>query len=1556
MKFKKIMLVAFVLLAILTIGAASAADDVASDDLAVEDIDEVSVDTSQDDLAEDSGDVLASSEEETVGDGEGYDITIHNGTYDQENDDETHVVDFTVPENFEGSIEVTADGISDEDIVEYGFDDLEDVDGIYYITPYDFSWDDGTYDITVKILDDDYNEVASQTGTLTFIGIDVDYDDDEINVNIWDVDDERGILYLDTEDRDIVSIDMPPESEGTIFIIVNGVERVKKVIEYDDTYWTSCQWDLQDLGIQESGNYTIEVKYNEETISEGNITVEEWEADSYRAEYIENEAAFVIYYVPGSNGTVFVKIENDDDGETVYDESFNFTSADENLTLYVAEFDIESDEAYHILITVSEDPDFIYSRGFYKEGDDDDDDGNEFEATLYDDEPMLFYWDSILEVYCPEESTGNVTVTVKDENGEIIYTSNKNVDDADEEGKLYWTLAELNITSVGEYTLEVSNDGEEIDDLEMETVSPIWIEDNTFINSTDKGLLVSVFLPISIENATIIVSIEDKSFSFSLNDFVYVEDDNDGSKPIWFNPGFGPEPDMNQKSYRISNSNLEFDFEEKTYEVYVKLMIEGMDEISDSNDVEFISRNVIGNDNVTIEIFNGEYAFDFGDDVVKIAKEDDCEGYILITVADNAWNKTIDLSEIIEAVYLCVDDFADLGKGEFEITVAYYDENDEMVFNVTGTVSFYYSDDDADDGVVFHVLNGDEKEFDLNNQDDLNIPFAYVSVKNDIDGRIVIIIWDEEGDEQELCSFDLDNITNTNTDYLEGFTVYMIALNDLKDYNDLIECGRFKLAFVDDMDDEVDSRSYDIDLDGNSLMFWEVKDDAEDGVVISVPDGDDKEFDLNNQDDLDYPFAYVSVRNDIDGRIVIIIWAGEEGDEQELYSFDLDNITNTEDDDDHEGFKVYMIALNDLGNYDDFIECGSFKLAFINDDEEQIDSRNYDIEEDDGIVAFWESDDEEEIHGEGEYLEDVIFVNGNVITNDIIIYIPSNVSEIVDDEFEVWNDGDTYNFKLSELDTADGFYVIKVRDLFDIDDVGEGRGLDIFIQFYDDGEKAYYASPEDDEYGIEVYTSPFVNDEAYILENGFVVSFRGFEDVDDEFTVTISQEGAADIVKTFKISEIEAFVDDYAFYELHLSDLNITEPGNYTIAVNFTRDGENLAYNVGDVDVGMVLVRAHGPDEDEDPVVSDVSAIVFHIGASEDVSGFARLFVDGVQVGEDISFADLEFNDRPSHYGRQIYLNNYHITENGTYTFKVEVYDENGRFLADCENELQIAVGENSFEFISGPYGNEGGIEVVIRTPLEDGQYYNFYFNGELAGNYTAGSGFVISDMYLDQYFEMTIFKPGVYDVNVTFFDGENETDVTTGSFSVNELALTSDKTVYIIYEDHIMISFNADLLDDDSLRAYYVYGWDRVQRDDEMIFNPYGGEDMKNDGMYNDGIVSFDIAWTPDGHYAMEEGTTLIYVKYKHGEEEFGGFINVTVVEAPVPVDPELAIDPVDDVEEGTNVVITITALDNFTGSVKVLVGGVEVGVAEVTAGSGTFTIGAGNFTVGENTVKVVS
>lgn len=58
MKYKKLMLVTLVLLAILTIGAVSASDDVSSDNLTVsEDVGEVSVDAFVDDeIISDSGD------------------------------------------------------------------------------------------------------------------------------------------------------------------------------------------------------------------------------------------------------------------------------------------------------------------------------------------------------------------------------------------------------------------------------------------------------------------------------------------------------------------------------------------------------------------------------------------------------------------------------------------------------------------------------------------------------------------------------------------------------------------------------------------------------------------------------------------------------------------------------------------------------------------------------------------------------------------------------------------------------------------------------------------------------------------------------------------------------------------------------------------------------------------------------------------------------------------------------------------------------------------------------------------------------------------------------------------------------------------------------------------------------------------------------------------------------------------------------------------------------------------------------------------------------------
>ena len=140
-------------------------------------------------------------------------------------------------------------------------------------------------------------------------------------------------------------------------------------------------------------------------------------------------------------------------------------------------------------------------------------------------------------------------------------------------------------------------------------------------------------------------------------------------------------------------------------------------------------------------------------------------------------------------------------------------------------------------------------------------------------------------------------------------------------------------------------------------------------------------------------------------------------------------------------------------------------------------------------------------------------------------------------------------FKFSELENEDRFYCIRICDLFEADEIKESMGANMIVQFYKDGEKAYYAEPKDDEEGIELYTSPFIVEKAYILEDGMAISFRGFEGVDDEFTVTVSKDGLEPAVKSLKITELTNIEDEIegGFYEIHLSDLGIAEPGDYGI-------------------------------------------------------------------------------------------------------------------------------------------------------------------------------------------------------------------------------------------------------------------------------------------------------------------------------------------------------------------------------------------------------------------------
>ena len=867
--------------------------------------------------------------------------------------------------------------------------------------------------------------------------------------------------------------------------------------------------------------------------------------------------------------------------------------------------------------------------------------------------------------------------------------------------------------------------------------------------------------------------------------------------------------------------------------------------------------------------------------------------------------------------------------------------------------------DDSEDGVVIWVPNGDEKEFDVTNEEDLDAPFALISVSNEFSQGNIIRIWDEdENDDGGRIFFEksLSEITNTRPDDdYENFTIYLISLSDFGDsLEDFLISKHLKIEFFDvdenDEYDEIDSRSYQVDYDDESIVkFWEIddeddeEDDAEDGVVIWVPDGEDKEFDVTNEGDLNEPFAFVSVQNDLYGRIVFMVWSDEEDEEQVQFSFNLEDITNKEDDPENEGFTIYKLSLNDLKEYDDLIDCESFRIVFF-DDEGEVDSRKYYIDYDGDIVKFWEADDEDE--DRGEFLETIIFINGNAITNDIIIYIPkAGIPDDVDDEFEVivkFEDEEISNkFKLSELDSTDQDYFLRVLDLFELDDVGETYGYNCIIQFYKDGENAYYATSDEDHECIYVYTSPYINEVAYLLNDDFVISFRGFDSVDDEFMVIISHEGENN-VKTFKISELGNIGDEFSFYEIHASDLGITEAGEYVISVNFTDHGEHLAYNEGNVTVDAVEIWSHEYDDYDNLVVFDaIDQLVFNVRVNEDVSGFVMVYVNGNPVGDYISFADLGVGIVPPSDGRKIVLNNLNITQSGDYTVKLEVFDENKNFLTDKEIELRVEVGDNRVVFMDGAYGSEACdiINFIISTPLSSGQYYTVYFNGKKAGNFTAENGLVLSDEFVDEVLDVKFVKPGDYAVNVTFFDSENENDFDSGSISIKSLNLTANKEIYLYEVDSILISAELEIIEGYQLEVHYVIDWGPVGRESFMVFNPIEEEELRE--LYNDGVVTFDAVWFIDDEgpsYRYNQGINYIYISYgPHHDAVFAGLIVINVV------DPELDI-IVDDIDEGEDAFIEITTVDTFSGTVIVEIDDDEYNV-DVNEGYGNTTVsGLGN------------
>jgi hypothetical protein len=618
MNYKKVMLVALVLLAVLTIGAVSASGD--ADSLTATEAGGGDLD-----VEASSGDLILSLENTdiAVGDGnitDGSDETepeVNEGGNGEDDSFEVWVDDdpqgfdvssdnlsgyfigsVTVPENMNGNISIITENdesLFNKALTDFDPDLIRD-NNIYDITlsdegRYIFEGvDDGTLFRFVFLDEDGDEQWASSNYKLVVEGntiwleeLNDDDGEDMIYVNIWDDRDERGILYIDNGDNDIVSVDVPPYFNGNVLIYVDDNEIVNWEVDYEnDGDWSYNEWNLNDLGITEVGNYTIEVKYNEETIRQSTINVVEWDENSFRVDinYEDRDIKFLLYCPESASANATVRIDRDDEGDMEFIDEIFYEIATEDSTIpfvwSVRDFGLENDRSYHFYVAVFDGEDEIISYGkwFYWNN-------PEIHAGIWnsEDERGTLYTDAeghVLNVDIPPAFEGNIIVIV---NGKEV--DNWEIETDDEDGWAYkdWGLEELGISEEGNYTIELIYDnGEEAQTLINETISVVEFKNEDFramIQYTTES--IRLYVPDGVEGTvTIITEMETEGDELEkINEETYeITPEDYGNWKVWSLEDLGFEADG---AFRVFTLTITNSTEDEVYRYRIS-HVDGEDE------------------------------------------------------------------------------------------------------------------------------------------------------------------------------------------------------------------------------------------------------------------------------------------------------------------------------------------------------------------------------------------------------------------------------------------------------------------------------------------------------------------------------------------------------------------------------------------------------------------------------------------------------------------------------------------------------------------------------------------------------------------------------------------------------------------------------------------------------------------------------------------------------------------------------------------------------------------------------------------------------------------
>ncbi|WP_458405758.1 hypothetical protein [Methanobrevibacter sp.] len=844
-----------------------------------------------------------------------------------------------------------------------------------------------------------------------------------------------------------------------------------------------------------------------------------------------------------------------------------------------------------------------------------------------------------------------------------------------------------------------------------------------------------------------------------------------------------------------------------------------------------------------------------------------------------------------------VDFFSSL---ENEATIIFeFTYNDEVLASETCTLSRNEN--------TIRIFRGDSSDDPENYVDydglfvfimDVNLgdPYSVIKVSEWPEGIAddINITLQKDGEEAVVTSWNLNDVDRDGV----GYAMWNIEQLQIQDE------GTYLISFgltVNGTNKVIETGSVNIGSnDDGDINLW-----------VNTED----EFSTATLDDLREIFASVRVPEGTNGNVTFTI------DGNVLYNLALSDFDDGRIDYER---NIYNIALE---VYMEFIFEGLnsgdvFKFAFLDEDGNEVKSQEYFIYFGEGTVRF-----EINAHNPGDH------VNIDVL-----------------DEVSI-NDGNDFVWINLPSDVTDGKVIVTSGDytLFE-ESVNFEEGSHWWTEV--DGHYVCSFSPNslknwDKLHTGDIVTFAFIDENEEETSKEYMISFEDdtvrFEGIDDDEESLINQEEI--ITNTY---------DDN--YDPNVIILTLTDKSIRKIIISDTLD---------------VYTRTISeiPDEGYNVYLKDL-----------DLNNVADKTI--------ITFVCYDENDN--------------VVDDFTRICSVKVTDDTIQFFEiDEESTLELyafygnlTTGDLNGPELMGWHPNGNFIQIVNPHPLDEitvtvngGDFTKTYTRSDLVSEYDPEGNF--------------IYSMGAYVYSIILTDeiihSLPENEIITFNFVYGDVNVTQKRIMQgdylykVITPDDILWLFNITINDDElddvndvavNIRANYyanrqsifielgggyfsiyvddvkVEGLGRLIGQTELeLFNLCGEQDSWPDlniTLSDLGITVEDAYTIWVKHYPSDEDTAEY--QYIQETEILSKDITFSKTVTPTSVDPQLTIAPIDDVEEGSDVLIRVTANETFNGDVKVFVGDYRVGIVNMVNGHGNVTILAGNFSIGSNIVKVTS